>query len=88
MNCNEEEAKNLAREISVGLRSSNLGDLEIVLCPPFTALKTVYEEIKNNETKIKIGAQNCHFLPCGAFTGEISPIMLKDFCQYVIVGHS
>jgi triosephosphate isomerase (TIM) len=59
---------------------------DIVICPPFTLLNTVNEMIKN--TSIKLGAQDIHFEEEGAFTGEVSASMLKDFCEYVITGHS
>lgn len=62
-------------------------DVEVVLCVPFTQLWAVKEAIK--DTRIKLGAQNMHYEEEGAFTGEISPVMLKeigiDFC---IIGHS
>ena len=60
---------------------------EIVLAPPFTALEAVGKEIAGST--IKLGAQNVHWEPKGAFTGEISVGMLKEAgCTYVIVGHS
>ncbi|MGI8905466.1 MAG: triose-phosphate isomerase [Candidatus Sumerlaeaceae bacterium] len=60
---------------------------EVVLCPTFTSLETVANAIRG--TRIKLGAQNCHWEDHGAFTGEISPLMLKDAgCDYVIIGHS
>ncbi len=60
---------------------------EIVICPPFTLLNESNKLIKN--TNIKLGAQNMHFEEKGAYTGEISPLMLKDAgCEYVILGHS
>ncbi len=60
---------------------------EIVLAPPFTLLETVGRELQG--TQIKLAAQNFFAEREGAFTGEISPIMLKDLgCSYVIVGHS
>jgi len=60
---------------------------DIVICPPFTLL---YEFKKLlNKTNIMLGAQNMYFEEEGAFTGEISPLMLKDAgCEYVILGHS
>ncbi|HJO01682.1 MAG TPA: triose-phosphate isomerase [Candidatus Woesearchaeota archaeon] len=62
-------------------------DVEIVICPSFTLLNKLNESIKN--TNIKLGAQNMHFEEKGAFTGEISGLMLKDVgCEYVILGHS
>ena len=60
---------------------------DIVICPPFTVLQAVANEIKT--TNIKLGAQNMHHESSGAFTGEISPLMLKEIgCRYVILGHS
>jgi triosephosphate isomerase len=80
-----DEAKNLAREIKNMLK--NVSDVEIVLCPPFTSLYIVYQEIK--DTNILLGAQNMFWEKEGAYTGEISPLMLKDAgCKYVIIGHS
>jgi triosephosphate isomerase len=62
-------------------------DIEVVLCPPFTALKAVSDALAN--TPIKLGAQNMHWEKDGAYTGEISAAMLRDlFCHYVILGHS
>jgi len=62
-------------------------EVEVVLCPTFTALKTVGDILAGSS--IKLGAQNMHWEKEGAFTGEISPGMLKDLgCQYVILGHS
>ena len=60
--------------------------VDIVLCPPFTNLSLVCEQIA--ETDLKLGAQNMHWQEKGAFTGEISALMLADFCDYVILGHS
>jgi len=60
--------------------------VDIVLCPPFTNLSLVCEQI--DETDLKLGAQNMHWQEKGAFTGEISASMLADFCDYVILGHS
>ncbi|MCM8800263.1 MAG: triose-phosphate isomerase [Candidatus Omnitrophica bacterium] len=60
---------------------------EIVVCPPFTALSEVAELLY--ESNIELGAQNVHWEKEGAFTGEVSILMLKDLgCKYVIVGHS
>jgi triosephosphate isomerase len=62
-------------------------DVEIVIFPPFTALYAVAETIK--DTNILFGAQNMYCEPAGAYTGEISPLMLADIgCEYVIIGHS
>jgi triosephosphate isomerase (TIM) len=62
-------------------------EVQVVLCPPFTALPAVSDIVKN--TRVELGAQNCHYQEKGAFTGEISPKFLLDFgCKYVIIGHS
>ncbi|HOB09315.1 MAG: triose-phosphate isomerase [Limnochordia bacterium] len=61
-------------------------DIEVVVCPPFTALSAVCALAMR---KVKIGAQNVSIAESGAFTGEISPLMLVDVCcSYVIIGHS
>ena len=61
--------------------------IDVVLCPPFMALSEVSEVL--NESGIGLGAQNCYWQDEGAFTGEVSPKMIKDAgCQYVIIGHS
>ena len=65
----------------------DMDDVDIVLAPPFTALSKVREEIR--DTPITLGAQNLYWEEKGAFTGEVSPLMLKDVgCDYAIVGHS
>ena len=62
-------------------------DVEIVVCPPFTALAAAAEAVAG--TNIGLGAQNMHWEEKGAFTGEIAPGMLKDIgCTHVIIGHS
>ncbi len=64
-----------------------VSDVSIVVCPPFTALTEVSKVLSG--TSIALGAQNMYCAPEGAFTGEISPTMLKDLgCRYVILGHS
>ena len=60
--------------------------MEVVVCPPFTALSAAFAL---GMSKVKLGAQNMYAADKGAYTGEISPVMLKDVgCQYVILGHS
>ncbi len=78
------EAVQLAR----GIREAvvNIDGVDIVLCPPFTALAAVEDVISNS--KIGLGAQNMYWAEQGAFTGEISPLMLEGLCDYVILGHS
>ena len=84
MNNTIEEGLKLVRDI----KSQNLSkNVEAVLCVPFTDIKSVKEAIKG--TEIKVGAQNMHWEESGAYTGEISPIMLKELeVDYVILGHS
>ena len=85
MNKTLRDAESLAAAIKVDL--AEYREVDVVLCPPFTALKAVGEVI--GDTLIKLGAQNMHWEHSGAFTGEISPAMLRDiYCHYVILGHS
>ncbi|MGA2403420.1 MAG: triose-phosphate isomerase [Syntrophobacteraceae bacterium] len=62
-------------------------DREVVIAPSYTALKAVRDILK--QQGYSLAAQNCHWEQKGAFTGEVSPVMLKDIgCEYAIVGHS
>jgi len=76
-------------DVAVGLKRKfyTFAEADIVICPPFTALSKVSDEIL--DSSIMLGAQDIYWEEKGAFTGEISPGMLKDAgCRYVIVGHS
>ena len=84
MHKNVKEAVSLAKSLKNKLK--DIKDKDVLICPGFTALCCVYGEIKNSN--IKLGAQDMYFEDEGAYTGEISPLMLKDFCEYVILGHS
>ena len=84
MNTTLDEAKNLVREILNKLNGTD--DVEILLCPPFISLPSVKELLRG--TSVKLGAQNMYFVDKGAYTGEISPLMLSDLCDFVIIGHS
>ena len=84
LNKTSTEAYKLVAEMLPGLR--NIRGVEKLLCPPFTALMAVFRLIK--DTDIRLGAQNMYWEEQGAYTGEISPRMLAEFCQYVILGHS
>ncbi len=85
MNTTLAEAQALARGVADGCRT--IDDIDIMLAPPFTALSKVREEIR--DSSLELGAQDVYWEEKGAFTGEISPVMLKDVgCEYVIVGHS
>ena len=81
------EAIELANGIKRELFKLDFGAVDVVLCPPFTALSEVAEVLI--ESDIGLGGQDMHWQDEGAFTGEISGAMLKDAgCQYVIIGHS
>ncbi len=84
MNKTNQQAKFFVNDLVQNLAGMKF---EIVLCPPFTCLSEVKELLIN--TRLKLGAQNCYYEQAGAFTGEISPEMLKEIgVEYVIVGHS
>ena len=79
------EAIDLVKALKV--KVADVTDVEIVVAPTFTALSAVADVVKGSN--IKLSAQDMHWEKNGAFTGEISPLMLKDVgCQYVIIGHS
>ena len=66
-----------------------LGGVEVIVCPPFTDLKSVYTVLWQDKPPIKLGAQDMFWEDEGAYTGEVSPLMLKDLdCEFVIIGHS
>ena len=79
------EARPLATAVRDGLKRPR--GVEVVLCPPFTALAAVAEIL--GAGPIRLGAQTCHQEASGAHTGEISPPMLAELgCRYVLAGHS
>lgn len=85
----EREAENLLREIKKGIKK--IRNTEVIIVPPFVYLPVVRDKIllKSKEGIWKVGAQNCFWENSGAFTGEISPLMLKELgVEYVILGHS
>jgi len=84
MNKTIAEATDFVRNIRRGLNDVKGADR--VLFPPFTALAAVKDLL--SATEIGLGAQNMHWEEKGAYTGEIAPAMLKELCQYVILGHS
>lgn len=80
-----EEARAFARALPDAVKQSS--DPTVVVCPPFTALSTLREAFAG--TAVQLGGQNMHWMDEGAYTGEISPVMLKDAgASYVIIGHS
>lgn len=89
MNLNHLEAIALTQKLSYQIDKYLLEDSEVVLCPPFTDLRSVQTTIDSDKMHFKLGAQNVHEQEKGAFTGEVSAPMLAKFgAQYVIVGHS
>ncbi|MDZ7837298.1 MAG: triose-phosphate isomerase [Actinomycetota bacterium] len=67
----------------------NRHNCDIAICPPFTALRSAQTLLEANNLKVGLGAQNMFYEESGAYTGEISPTMLKAMgIEYVIVGHS
>ncbi len=81
---------------SIKKGTKNVKNVEIVICPPFPYLSIISNRPRRinslpdkGSLPIKLGAQDCFWEKAGAFTGEISPLMLKDLgCEYVILGHS
>ena len=84
MNKTVAEARELVSTMGVGLKT--VKGVEKVICPPFTSLLAVANLLGG--TDIGLGAQNMHWEEKGAFTGEVAPAMVKEFCKYVILGHS
>lgn len=78
------EARHLVSELVPGLQA--IAGVEKVLCPPYTDLLAVRSLLEGSD--IGLGAQDMHWEEQGAFTGAISPAMVAELCQYVIIGHS
>ncbi len=78
-----------AREL-VSVLDKEIGavkDVEVLVAPPLTALAAVISEL--HASRIEVAAQNCHWEAAGAFTGEVSPELIRDLgCSHVIIGHS
>jgi triosephosphate isomerase len=76
-----------AAEFCLGLREAQLDDMDVVVCPPFVSLAVAVQLLAG--TEIAVAAQNVHWDDEGAWTGEISPTMLRELGVYgAIVGHS
>lgn len=89
MNNTISEAVVLAQHICNRFEKDWESSVDVVLCPPFLDVKPVWTVIDFEKLPISVGAQNCYWEDTGAFTGEISPAMLKEAgCTYCIVGHS
>ena len=84
MNKTVEQATLLVADLLPGLQT--VKSIDRVLCPPFPSLMVVSGMLTG--TGIGLGAQNMYWEEKGAYTGGVSPLMVKEFCQYVILGHS
>jgi triosephosphate isomerase len=84
MNTTREEAAGLARSLVAALGSAGAASVEVVVCPPFPWLTEVAAILAGSG--VALGAQNMHAEGSGAYTGEVSPRMLKGLCEYVLVG--
>jgi len=83
------EAIQVVQKLSYRLDKKDFDDVDIVVCPAFTALRSVQTTLEGDRIDIALGAQNCHWESHGAYTGEISaPMLAKLHVRYVIVGHS
>ena len=79
----------VVQKLSYRLEPADYEHVDVVVCPPFTDLRTLQTLTEADKLPIQLGAQNCHWQDQGAFTGEVSPPMLARLTvRYVIVGHS
>ncbi len=84
MNKSAAEARQLVEEMLPGLEA--VSSVENLICPPFLSVPAVAELLK--DSTVALGAQNVYWEEKGAFTAEVSPSMVAEFCTYVIIGHS
>lgn len=83
------EAVVLTQEISNNFERDWADEVDVVICPPYVDLKPAKTVLDFDKAKVGVGAQNVHWEPSGAYTGEISVTMLKEIgCEFCIVGHS
>lgn len=86
MNLGPAGARDLLKDLNQALENRSVAS-EVVVCPPFVSLHLAVSLLQNSP--VKVGAQNVHYEASGAYTGEVSPQMLREAgCTYVIVGHS
>lgn len=89
MNSNHLEAIQMVQKLSYRLDQPDYERVEVVVAPPFTSLRSLQVVIEQDHMLIGLGAQDVHWEDNGAFTGEISPVMLAKLAvDYVIIGHS
>jgi len=83
------QAIQVTQKLSYQLDKSDYERVDVVICPPFTDLRSLQTVLEADSIPIRLGAQNCYFEETGAFTGEISPVFLTKLgVSFVIVGHS
>jgi triosephosphate isomerase len=89
MNATHLEAIQMVQKLSYRLDPDDYTRVDVVVCPPFTALRSVQTVIESDHLPIHLGAQDVHWEESGAFTGEVSPTMIERLgVRFVIVGHS
>jgi triosephosphate isomerase len=89
MNLNHFEAIQIVQKLSYLLGKDDYQAVDVSVHPPFTDLRSVQTVLESDDIPMLLGAQNCHFEDKGAFTGEVSPLMLAKLnVKYCIVGHS
>ena len=72
--------------VKLNFSLDKIQNVDKVICPPFVSLAPLRDLLKGSS--IKLGAQNLYFEEKGAYTGEISPLMVAELCEFVIIGHS
>jgi len=89
MNATHLEAIQMVQKLGYRLEKRDYDRVEVVVCPPFTALRSVQLKIEDDHLPVQLGAQNVHWEPSGAFTGEVSaPMLARLGVKFVVVGHS
>jgi triosephosphate isomerase (TIM) len=89
MNLNHFEAIALVQKLAFTLNEADFAEVDVVVLPPFTDLRSVQTLIEGDKLDIAYGAQDCSMHVSGAYTGEVSAAMLERLgCSYVTVGHS
>ncbi len=89
MNLDHLEAIHAARDLGLRLQPADVAPVDVSVHPPFTDIRSVQSVLEGEGIPVALGAQNCAVEDSGAFTGEVSPVMLaKLHVEYVIVGHS
>jgi triosephosphate isomerase (TIM) len=89
MNHTHLEAIQVVQKLSYRLEDADYDNCDVVVCPAFTALRSVQTTIDSDRIPIALGAQDCYWEASGAFTGEVSaPMLAKLNVSFVIVGHS